>query len=400
MIEVRSYPVKGGDCFLIRYKSKNILIDSGYKTTSNLLIKDLKEISKVGECIDLLIITHIDNDHIGGAIKLLGDSSIIDINEIWYNGYKQIFEVSENLRDVDRDLQMKIRNIVSNNSIINIETSGEIGYEEAKSFEELVFKNNIMINKSFNNKVILSKMRIKFDKNIEFIFLSPNKDGIEDIREEWTDILQEYNIYDEERDAKGMPKAFEFYNRNNKINENYVGKISVDNENLKYVEDIAKIECDSKITKINNSSLAFILSIGNINLLFLGDSNHNVVLQELKELIELDEKYKNIKLMKVSHHGSKNNLNNEFLNTIETESFIFSTDGSPKKGGIPSKPHIETIAKIIVKEKDSTLYFNYPQESYDKFIFDIIDKCNKDELYNIKVINGDGIKPLYINIDN
>ena len=104
--------------------------------------------------------------------------------------------------------------------------------------------------------------------------------------------------------------------------------------------------------------------------------------------------------MKVSHHGSKNNLNNEFLNTIETESFIFSTDGSPKKGGIPSKPHIETIAKIIVKEKDSTLYFNYPQESYDKFIFDIIDKCNKDELYNIKVINGDGIKPLYINIDN
>lgn len=400
MIFINSYPVRGGDCFLIKYKGKNILIDSGYKTTSNRLIKDLKEISKEGEVIDLLIITHIDNDHIGGAIKLLEDNNTISINEIWYNGYKQVFDINEDVEDTNRDSQIKIKNIISNNTVKNEEDNEMIGYEESKSFEELVLKNNIIINKSFNNKLILSKMKMNLVENIEFIFLSPTIEEIKEIRNEWKEVLQQNDIYDEKMNIKNMPKAFEFYNINEEIDESYIGEISVENKISETIEDIARRETTSKTTKINDTSLAFILSIDSVNLLFLGDSNHNVVLRELEELIKLDKKYRKIKLMKVSHHGSKNNINNEFLNIIETESFIFSTDGSPKKSGISSKPHIETIAKTIVKEKESTLYFNYPKDKYNKFIFDAIDSCNSDDLYNIKTIYGDGINPLEICINN
>lgn len=88
-IFIKSYPVKGGDCFLINYEKINILIDTGYKDTSNKLIEDLRNMSQKGESINLLILTHIDNDHIGGAISLLEEENIIKIDEVWYNGYKQ-----------------------------------------------------------------------------------------------------------------------------------------------------------------------------------------------------------------------------------------------------------------------------------------------------------------------
>ncbi|CAG9708284.1 hypothetical protein CNEO_43494 [Clostridium neonatale] len=90
------FPAEGGDAFLLRFDNKkNILIDMGYSDTYTNYIKDrLLQLKRQGECIDLLVITHIDKDHIGGAIKFLyengnvDNANIIDIKEIWHNSYR------------------------------------------------------------------------------------------------------------------------------------------------------------------------------------------------------------------------------------------------------------------------------------------------------------------------
>ena len=71
-----------GDSFLLSFmdpqeKPRNIIIDSGLKEAYfdagtldyGELHREIEEIKKKGEFIDLMILTHIDNDHICGFLK-------------------------------------------------------------------------------------------------------------------------------------------------------------------------------------------------------------------------------------------------------------------------------------------------------------------------------------------
>nr|WP_228725629.1 MBL fold metallo-hydrolase [Klebsiella quasipneumoniae] len=74
------YPAQNGDAFLLSTGRTNILIDGGYASTFYSYIqKDLEELAAKNACLNLVIITHIDADHIGGIICLLasyGDSDL------------------------------------------------------------------------------------------------------------------------------------------------------------------------------------------------------------------------------------------------------------------------------------------------------------------------------------
>lgn len=398
---IKAYQVKGGDCFLIRYEGKNFLIDSGYKTTSDKLINDLKIMSDKGEKLDLLIITHIDNDHIGGTISLLEENKVIQIDEVWYNGYLQVFDIRGGLKKTDRISELKIKNIISSNIQFSNKDNDnyEIGYDEAKSLEELLFNKKVPINKKFNGKAISSNMKYSFDdEGIEFRFLSPSINTIEELKEEWKSVLQEYDYYGEERNVAYMPKAFEFYYMNDKEIGNYTYEMGSKEIETTDAESLSKVDnkLDDKV--INRSSLAFLLRIKDKNLLFLGDSNPADIAYELNKLIDEDEKYKNISLMKVSHHGSKYNTDNLLLSIVNTESFLISTDGSPVKDGVPSKPHLETVARILYNEPQATMFFNYPESYYSENMHRLISNWNSNEENNNAVEFGKVEEPLEIEI--
>lgn len=399
-LTIRSYQVKGGDCFLITYEDKNFLIDSGYKTTSERLIKDLKLMSDNGEKLDLLIITHIDNDHIGGAISLLEAENIIKIDEIWYNGYLQVFDIEEDFKRIDGIAELKIRNIISNNVSNNSKNNNYvIGYDEAKSLEELLFNKKIPINNKFNGKAIYSNMKYLFDEeDIEFRFLSPSRSIMDNLKDEWKSVLEEYDYYGQERNVFYMPKAFEFYYMNDKEINNCNYEIGSKENELLDAEILSKVENKLDNTTINRSSLAFILRIKNKNLLFLGDSNPADIENELKKLINEDERYKNISLMKISHHGSKYNINNSLISIINVESFLISTNGAPIRDGVPSKPHLETIAKILYNEPNATMFFNYPENCYSRSLHGLISNWNSKKENNNIVKFGEGQEPLKIEI--
>lgn len=80
-----------GDCILIELEHPDcILIDCGYKTTYNTELRPLLlRLNAEGYRISLMIISHIDRDHIEGAVHFLrenGDAeipAIIPVDEIW-----------------------------------------------------------------------------------------------------------------------------------------------------------------------------------------------------------------------------------------------------------------------------------------------------------------------------
>ena len=86
----RSFDVGIGDCNIIRLvKDKGeqfvIMVDCGMYTES---VKEYVQ-DTLKNHIDLLIITHIDGDHIQGVTTMLKTHYGLTIGEIWYNCYRQ-----------------------------------------------------------------------------------------------------------------------------------------------------------------------------------------------------------------------------------------------------------------------------------------------------------------------
>ncbi|WP_138494378.1 MBL fold metallo-hydrolase [Paenibacillus pinistramenti] len=96
-VKIEVLPAAEGDCILISTKNNNILIDAGdYDTYHDYLKPRLKTLALNQGRIDLFVVTHIDRDHIEGAIELLTDNtnslnpSIIPIDQVWHNSYRHL----------------------------------------------------------------------------------------------------------------------------------------------------------------------------------------------------------------------------------------------------------------------------------------------------------------------
>lgn len=68
-----------------------ILIDCGPPSTYRELERRLSDLPPQQRRIDLLVLTHVDEDRIGAAIPLLERGSIdIEFGDIWFNGSPQL----------------------------------------------------------------------------------------------------------------------------------------------------------------------------------------------------------------------------------------------------------------------------------------------------------------------
>ncbi|ACL74450.1 ComEC/Rec2 family competence protein [Ruminiclostridium cellulolyticum] len=82
-----------GDCIWIRWEDQcvhNIIIDSGPAATKAIFRRLIQqEITSKGEAIDLLVLTHIDDDHIRGFLYYLADyyssTNANTFREVWFN---------------------------------------------------------------------------------------------------------------------------------------------------------------------------------------------------------------------------------------------------------------------------------------------------------------------------
>ena len=96
-IDIKMFPAKSGDCFFIEFIREDfrILIDGGFaETYHESLCPFLKELNHKNKHINLMVISHIDQDHINGIKVLLQENgnarqpNIIFIDEVWFNGFR------------------------------------------------------------------------------------------------------------------------------------------------------------------------------------------------------------------------------------------------------------------------------------------------------------------------
>lgn len=101
MFRLEMLPAAHGDCLWIEYGDaahpRRILIDGGPGRTYPNLRARILQVPKAERRFDLLVITHIDADHIEGVVRLLQDAEALGciFDRIWFNGRDQLDQVPD-----------------------------------------------------------------------------------------------------------------------------------------------------------------------------------------------------------------------------------------------------------------------------------------------------------------
>jgi len=122
-IKFNFFKALAGDSILISTEKTNILIDGGYGITHEEQIKP--KLNRLNNCLDLVVLTHIDEDHICGLIEMINNDrkNTNKIKELWFNSIKSIRvrknkNVSVSYRQADTfDILLKKHNVPVNNEI-------------------------------------------------------------------------------------------------------------------------------------------------------------------------------------------------------------------------------------------------------------------------------------------
>lgn len=113
---------------------------------------------------------------------------------------------------------------------------------------------------------------------------------------------------------------------------------------------------------VNMASIAFIIRCDGLSALMLGDSFPGDVERYLREKGYSEKNKLAVDFVKVSHHGSRNNISNSLLDIIDCFNYLIPTNGGVKHSYHPDR---ETLANILCHEgrdKSQTVnfFFNYP----------------------------------------
>ncbi|MCS3794799.1 ComEC/Rec2 family competence protein [Niastella sp. OAS944] len=304
-MEVKFLKAGSGDSIIIHHKIYNIVIDGG--NDSKYLLSEIDNIYKNNEVINLLVITHHDDDHIKGIIDLLN-------------------HVSESKYDINRPF---IEKVIFNSPRLILgklpkDDNNLLSYRQAHIVEELLQK----INTNWTQYTDQSKPIVFEDLIINI--LSP---AVED--------LKEYSL------QKG---AY--------LTSDWKCDWKIPMWRLEpYITDKSQ---DKSIS--NKSSIVFQISCDNKKLLLTGDvtpGRLQTILDQLSaENGGLPVQYD---IVKLPHHGSYRSLNKSILEKLKCNTFIISTNG--KKYFLPNKRALLKVAKYSkrINGGAANFFFNYEE---------------------------------------
>ncbi|AYV69163.1 hypothetical protein C2I06_21225 [Niallia circulans] len=401
MIKVKMYPAKNGDCFLISFgdkKKKHILIDCGYiNTYEKFLKKDLVKIAQNNEKINLMIITHIDSDHISGAIKFIEDNNknkFIEIDEVWFNAYRHLqnfkkggYELQDNEKDIlEREISLGKSHVKRANQ--DEITKDEISAKQGSTLGALLLQGKYNWNGKFNGGAVVSEDNNSiYIDDIRINVLSPDYDKLYKLEAYWVKELKKKKWNFTINDNKLFDDAYEYmqlmYEDDTTITVNEISKQR--QEEAMNLEDYIGVEYPIDKSVNNGSSIAILIESNERKLLFLADAHPDIILDKLREIGQ-----ESFDLVKVSHHGSFKNTTSELALKLQSPKYLFSTNGFKHQ-----HPDPQTIMKLLAANPncEKQLYFNYKTETFNLF--------KREELqnkYNYKLIAGNGEEPLVIEL--
>jgi len=358
-----------GDCLLLHYGSADdphlVMIDGGprgvYTPHLRPRIMKIRKARGLGGKeplpVDLLMVSHVDDDHIQGILDLTRelitakkDSALqpVQVFSLWHNSFDNIIgnspdeltaafksqfgaasmagELPDDVTIDADDPDLEEETIVSTLKVLaSIEQGSQLRSDaESLAAESMGFE----LNPEYDGKLIIAieenSEALDMGEGLKFTVVGPMVPELEKLHkkhEEWLIALK--------KKGKSPPEALAAY-------------------------------VDKSVP--NLASIVVVAKAGDKRMLLTGDARGDKILEGLEFVGLLKKNGKmHVDLLKVPHHGSANNLDDDFFERITADHYVFSGDG---EHGNPERESLQMLLDAR-GDADYTIHITYPIDDID-----------------------------------
>jgi beta-lactamase superfamily II metal-dependent hydrolase len=325
-LRIQLLPAGHGDSILLEYggaeDTHRILIDGGPSTAYGHVREHIAQLSQQQSRFELLVMTHIDGDHIEGVLKLLNDRAVVArFGDVWFNGYRHL-------------------------------PKDELGAAEGEMLSAVIEARGLVWNASFGGGPVEADTGsqltcIELAGGLRLTLLNPSRAELTRLRRVW-----EREIRREGFAPGSTREALELLQRSKRLTpmDSYLGAPALDVPRLA----AAPSDLDGSVT--NASSISFLAEYAGRTVLFTGDATPQALTAAVQRLLsERGVTSLELDALKVPHHGSQNNITRALVRMLPARRYLFSTDGKHFR-----HPDAAAVARVVAgAPRGAELVFNY-----------------------------------------
>jgi Metallo-beta-lactamase superfamily len=325
-VTIELLPAKHGDALIVSYGPDlkyRMAIDAGPVSAWDAVRAKLAASLTGRPVLDLMVVTHVDTDHIEGVLKLLRDESLgVEFGDIWFNDFPHLMAD----RPADRG---------------GVQGTYLGALLSRRPWNEAWDRKSVRLYDDGS----LPVFRVEDDPASEsFTLLSPSRDKARRMAKAW-------QAECEKRDLP-LDKVDEILERLE--------------QDARYRGPEGERPLGHDGSAPNGSSIAFIFEANERSVLFTGDAHASVLTDSLQRMCQ-DRGVEQVPVdaFKLSHHGSRGNITPALLDLLDCQTFLVSTNGD--KFNHPDRETIELIAQRARRGRSPTIWFNYDCPSTEMY---------------------------------
>jgi beta-lactamase superfamily II metal-dependent hydrolase len=361
------FPSGKGDCLILENSKRTarVLVDGGMPASYQRHVAPaLGRLRSQDKAIDVVYVSHIDQDHIGGVLRMLDDEAAWlihlfkkknkakagnkkpavprppEIKKIWHNAFHE--QLTKNAGAVEEALAAAAP-VLSSAELLQMREVGLQHADLVTSVNEAIRVSRrigkgqlgIPLNPEAKGKLMMSRKGQKpfTIGGMKVTILGPTEKHLRTLREDWNTWLRKNE------------KALKTIREKSARDEKSFGASNV-SRLLRALSLKAEAFGDpDSVTPPNLASLTLLVEEGNDSILLTGDARGDQIIDGLREAGRLTGKTFSVDVLKVQHHGSKNNIDPTFCKAVIATDYVFCGNGEQH-----GNPHPDVV-KLIAEER-------------------------------------------------
>jgi hypothetical protein len=337
-----------GDALLLHYgppdSSRLVVIDGGpagvYATSLRPRLRELAA-ARGGDGpldVDLLMVSHIDDDHIRGVLDLTGElAEQLDnreplsfaIRRLWLNSFDDI--IGNQSAELFTALDATLRRGGAVPSGLQVSGSSQAvaaSVDQGRALRRLAARLTIPFNRPFQGLVARAEtgaQTVELPDDLALTILAPSLDRAARLQREWDAVLKRRDLGRDEALAQ------------------------------------AAAHLDQSV--FNLSSLVVLARLGDGTMLLTGDARGDDIMEGLEAAQLLDGGAIHVDVLKLPHHGSARNVDEQFFRSVTADHYVVSADGRD------GNPDLETLRMLSTARTDDgfRLHLTNPEDRLTAF---------------------------------
>jgi metallo-beta-lactamase superfamily protein len=315
MFRLKAVQAAFGDCLLLEYgtdSSRFILIDGGPPDVFPTHLRpELEQIAQSGAPIDLVVLSHVDTDHVAGLLDYFAELRLNNHGlpvppRLWHNSFTATIDPNGIIQPRLAALHAQMAAGVMSATELVVE-----GIAEGASLRTQALALQLPINGGFPSDLITvdnAPGPIVFD-NLELTIVGPTQANLDALQQKWIEWL------DANEDSILSGNPFVMANSDGSVN--------------------------------NLSSIMFFAKADNRTMLLTGDGRSDHLLDGLGQAGLLDANGgMHVDLLKLPHHGSNRNITKTFFRKVTADKYVASANGRD------DNPDLATLIWLVEAARD------------------------------------------------